>query len=641
MKIKDQIKTDSSKILDGFVIISIVFIILAACLPVITSGQKVNFNNDFFQYASRHEQVRQGLLKYHTLPQRSHFFGGGFPTIGDPEDPTFNPLILLTLCLGTVTGLKWIGILSMIFGGVSLYALARKALAYSRWGAMASALFFGLSLWLPVRMRDGNPNEVYYHFIPACLLCLLARRHQKRYLLFLTALFITMLSDGKLTFFAAVMYLGFLCLFPLIFGIPLWSVSHSSSSIEAGISSWQERIQPLKWLLVALAMTFLLDLFRILPAIELIQTEGSLSRMDLYFHGKIYAPETISAYSFSQLWKEAIAWKGEAGLKNLSSICIGWTPLILAGIAGVLNWRRALPWLAGALFFTWLAMAHQAPFDLFRYLWELPIFNAIGNPAKYFGCLPVLSVCLLAGQSFDALKKLPWPWIRHLIAILLIGSGLWFLYPKVVEVSRISYTHTLPKESLDKSEQFYQVRGQNLDRSRSEPWRANAYVNLRRGIGTIDWYTGIPIDENAIPRYFVDSKEQYIPNPDYQGECFWLTSDRKEGKEGKEGKVVSCGFSPHRIVAEVSAAQAGTLIINQNYHPDWHITRGTIQSWKGLMAIPLPAGYHRLELRYLSRSFAIGLLISFFGLILIGIVVLISSKIRISHRGNYRSFQSL
>lgn len=601
-----MLQFSQSQFLDGLVLIGMTVIILTACLPVVTSGERVNFNNDFFQYASRHEQVRQGLLKYHTLPQRTHFFGGGFPTIGDPEDPTFNPLILLTLCLGTVTGLKWIGVLSMIFGALGLYAFARKALGYGRWGAIASALFFGLSLWLPVRMRDGNPNEVYYHFIPACLLCLFLARHQKRYLLVLTALFITMLSDGKLTFFASVMYIGLLCCFPLIPGVSLWSSKHPPERL-----TWGERFQPLKGLSLTLALTFLLYLFRILPAVELIQTNGSLARMELFFHAPTYGPGTISAYSFSRLWQEAVAWKGEAGLTQLSSVCIGWIPLILAGGACILNWRRAFPWFVGFLLFAWLAMAHQAPFDLFRYLWKLPILNAVGNPAKYFGCLPVLSVCILAGQSFDGLRKLQWKWMRHAVAATLIAAGVVFLYPKVLEVSRISYTYTIPSEFLEKSDSFYQVRGDNLERSRSEPLQANTYVNLLRGIGTIDWYTGIPIAENAIPRYLVTKSGEYVPPPDYRGECFWLESE----------EVIKCEFSPHRIRAAVRATHPGTLIVNQNYHRDWRVNRGTLGEWKGLLAIQLSAGEYQLELRYFSRSFALGLLLSFISLIGLAAIV--------------------
>ena len=447
--------------LDALAILSIIGIVVTACLPVLTSGERLNFNRDFLQYAARHEQVRQGILRYHTLPQRTHFFGGGFPTIADPEDPTFNPLILFTLSLGTIVGLKWIGLVSILFGACSLYVFARQALGTSRWGALAAGLFFGLCLWLPVRLRDGNPNEVYTYFIPACLLCLYTVRRRKSAVLWLTALLMTMLSDGKLTFVASVMYLGLLCGVALLPGLSLWSATPPSARV-----TWHERCNPLQWLLLSLALTFLLDLFRLLPALELIQLKGGLARMDLYFHAKTYAPDTIAAYSFPRLWREAVAWHGEAGLKRLTSVYIGWIPLLLAAYACLVNWRRAMPWLAALLFFTWLAMAHQAPVDLFRYLWHLPVLNAISNPAKYFGCLPVLSVCVLAGQGLDRLRAWRRAWLRQGVALVVVAAGVWCLFPKVWDVSRLSYTYTIPPALLVPSEHFYQVRGENLKRER-------------------------------------------------------------------------------------------------------------------------------------------------------------------------------
>ncbi|NNE08988.1 MAG: hypothetical protein HKN20_10555 [Gemmatimonadetes bacterium] len=588
----------SPRLVDGVVLVGIAAVILSACLPVLTSGQLVNLDNDFFLFASHHEHARQGLLEHGTILQRSHLVGGGYPIIGGPEDPTFNPLILLTLCLGTVMGIKWIGVLSMVFGATGLYVLARNFLGHTRWGAIASAIFFGLSLWIPVRMRDGNPNEVYYCFIPACLCCLLALPGRRRYLVILVALFMTMLSDGKLTFFASIMFLAFLCGFNLIPGISLYPASDARRF---------ERVRPTVWLAVALGLTFLLYMFRILPAIEVINTQGSLARMSLFNHpGSSY----FSIYPFSRLWQEAVAWNGEAGLDKLSSVCIGWVPLCLAAVAFAYDWRRSLPWAAAGFFFCWLAMAYSAPVDLFYPLSKLPILSAINNPGKYFAFLPVLCVCVLAGQSFDSLRRLPRSWMRHLVAILLIGSGGAFLYPKVVEVSRLTYTEPISAGDKEKVETFYQIRGDDLPRNRWDPYRASAYINLMRGIGTIDWYTAIPNAENAVPRYLVNAEGDYAANPDYRGECFWLG----------EGLVSSWEIEPHTIEVDGTTPGGGTLVINQNYHRDWRVDAGTLREWQGLLAVDLPAGTHHVTLRYSSRSLRTGLLISIGTLVCVRLV---------------------
>ena len=79
---------NSPRLVDALVIAGIVIIILTACLPAIVSGNRIVRNGDLLTYAARHEFVRQSVLEHATLPQRSHLLGGGYPTIGDPEDPT-------------------------------------------------------------------------------------------------------------------------------------------------------------------------------------------------------------------------------------------------------------------------------------------------------------------------------------------------------------------------------------------------------------------------------------------------------------------------------------------------------------------------------------------------------------------------
>ena len=601
---------------DVLAVLGIIVVVLTACWPVVTSGDRINPDPDFFQYIVRHEQVRQGILRDHTLTQRSHLLGGGFPTLGDPENPTFNPLVLVTFCLGSIVGIKWIGILVMLFGAVSLYLLARKALGYGLWGALASALFFGLCLWLPVRMRDGNPNEIYCYYIPACLLCLFMIRSSRKYLFVLVGLLLAMLADGKQTFIVAVMFIGFMCCCWLVPGVICWGRS---------ARSWPERSAPAKWLAIALALAFVLGLFRILPAVEVIRTEGSLFRMPLY-HNEIDMP---AGYEFSRLCSEATAWKGDAGLRRRTSVCIGWVPLILAALALFMNWRQAAPWLAGFLLFVWLAMARDAPFDLFRYLWTLPIMNTIADPAKYFSCVPVLCVCVLAGQTVDRLARLRHPLPGRLIAALAIGLSVLFLYPKVWAVSDMSYTGRIPVREFAPSPEFFQIyeRRKGINSGRIKPFCPATYVNIRCGVGTINWHKGLRFPQKTVPRYFLTLLGKYLPNPDYRGECFWLTS----------GQSVSCEVSSHRISAEVSATRPETLIINQNYHRDWRTNHGKLHEWQGLLAVDLPPGQHNVELRYFSRAFAIGLGLSLVCLIGVVAIAVLYGKGRIARWANSQS----
>ena len=379
----------------------------------------------------------------------------------------------------------------------------------------------------------------------------------------------------------------------------------------------RQRARPLRWLTVALALTFLLGLFRILPALELIYANGSLFRMPV-FHGDTYMPES---YTFWRLCREATGWGGDAGFWRVTSVCVGWIPLVLAAVAVAVNWRRALPWAAGLVLFAWLAMAQNAPLDLFRCIWPLPILNAMGDPGKYFSCIPVLCVCVLAGQSIDALARSRRPCVRRLVPALLIGAGALFLYPKVWAVSDASYTGTIRAQAFAPSEEFFQIHGlkPELEPGRVEPFSASSYVNIRRGIGTIDWCRSIKFSHKAICRYFVTANGQFLPNPEYRGECFWLES----------GQCVPREISSHRIAADVDAERPGTLIVNQSHHRDWRASHGTLQEWEGLLAIRLPPGRYRLELSYFSQSFAVGLGVSLACLLILSATIVLYGKGRI------------
>ena len=488
----------------AFGVISIV--ITLSSIPPLASGGKLNLNPDFFQYASRHEAVRKSLVEYHTFPLRSHWFGGGFPTLGDPEDPSLNPLVILSILFGAVMGLKLIVYLALLVGGLGTYAFARYILGYTQWGALFAGLIFGTSLFVPLRVHNGNPNEVYAAFLPLCMLLIgLACRGRKIALLILPLVLYTMLSDGKLTFFTGIFYVGVLCLLDLL---PIFSTFVPQNPLR------KIDLRPLKFFLIALGVTFLIGMVRILPALEHINAKGGLGHMDLFFYPETYS---VSGYKFKQLWQEPLGWGGWQGY-----VRVGWLPVVLFGIATFAFWKRSLPWGIALVLFGWLLLADNAPIDLFKPLWHLPIFNAVRQPSKYFSFQIAFTLAVASGQSFWLLTRLRPRWLEPPAAITLIVVGVWFLYPRIAQIQRDTYNFEMPAEFLVPEEEFSNVQGRDLPRSRSHPFRAVTYLNLIRNVGTIDWYTGVPIAEDAIPKYFVDADNTYLPNPRYRGEVFFL-----------------------------------------------------------------------------------------------------------------------
>ena len=75
-------------------------------------------------------------------------------------------------------------------------------------------------------------------------------------------------------------------------------------------------------------------------------------------------------------------------------------------------------------------------------------------------------------------------------------------------------------------------------------------------------------------------------------------------------------FRPNSIIVQVNLKTPDMLIINQNYHRDWYTDRGRIFDKDGLIALHLDeTGTYKVTLRYISRSFFIGLMVSILSLI--------------------------
>ncbi|MGD8237322.1 MAG: hypothetical protein PVH68_02105 [Armatimonadota bacterium] len=573
---------------------AIVLVLGGTWLPTLTSGQHVNEDEDFLLHAARHEAVRKSLIEHHTFPLRSHWFGGGYPTLGDAEDPALNPLVLLSVLFGSVMGLKLIAFVVVLVSGLSTYALARHILEYTRWGALFSALAVGMSLYVIDRMVSGSLTDLCPAYLPLCLLLVgLACRGRRNALFLLPFVLYTMLSDGKQAFFAAMLCVAVLC---LLDALPMFSM------VAAQRPGRKYDGRALQVLAIALGVTFLVGMVRILPVLEFMGDRGGLTHLELPFHGDLErepAPwEDIITSAFG-------AVPGVPGLQEIrmGSLTVGWVPIILFGVAAVCFWRKALPWVIVVALFTWLLLDDQAPFNLHRLLARLPVFSTIKVPYKYFAFHVVFGLAVGAGQSFWLLRKLPrrWPWLEHLCAVILIAAAAGFLYPKAMLLQRRTYTAEIPAWMHAQQEEFYSVRGVELPRRRIVPINAVTYLNVLRNIGTVDWYAAMPIGEHAIPRYFVNAANACVPNPKYRGEAFFAGDDT-----GAEATLSS--MHPNSITVQVTVPKPAMLVVNQNYHPAWRSDRGEVFDRDGLIGVRLEdTGSYSVRLRYLPRSFVVGL----------------------------------
>ena len=171
-----------------------------------------------------------------------------------------------------------------------------------------------------------------------------------------------------------------------------------------------------------------------------------------------------------------------------------------------------------------------------------------------------------------------------------------------------------------------------------------AFVIAPQGEFALAHSGDVKIYENTstLPRAFFVSNVQFAASDDeavqlMQAEGFdpamtiVVTADRgREGMREGENRSIApslhpsiVSYLPEYIAIDVNAPQEGYLILTDAYYPGWaatvdgqpaEIERADIM----FRAVKIPAGQHRVELRYQPQSFSIGLVIS------IGTVLILS-----------------
>jgi len=580
--------------------VAVVVLVAGLYLPMLLTGTRLSDNDDFLQYASRQEHLRRCVFQFGSFPSRSHYLGGGFPTLGDPEDSALNPLAWLLLPLATPLALKVKVFVVVCVGAAGAWVFARWSLGCGPWGASLVSLLSCLSIWVPQRVESGNPNELYPVLVPLCLHLLLTAARRPLRLAWLVILFCIMLSDGKHTFLAGLLYMGILC--------GLWIISGPPPGRRAARVPWKTRLLPPAWLAIAIAFTLAVGMARILPAARLLGAHGGLAGLRLVTHvgATVYATPAELLRGLAGLKGGEFTWRWSfVGLPALA--------LFVAGL--VRAPRRVWPWLATIVIFFWLTVGPHAGVDLLGLLRRVPLFGVFDRPAKYCAPFIALSVAMGAGVFLDAVARIR----RRKLALVLAASALLsatlVLAPNVIAFSSGPFCVVAPAAATP--EAFHQVRGLGLLRNRSHPANAIAYYNMRRDVGTVDWYTAVPLAEYAKPRFFVTRDGRERPNPAYRGEAYLLHGG---------GTIRSVAIGPTRVDLEIAASAPDVVVINQNAHSGWRLrsnSRALLTTHEGLLAVDLPEeGEYHLRLAYVSAPFRIGLCLSVAGAAMLGLFLL-------------------
>jgi hypothetical protein len=267
-------------------------------------------------------------------------------------------------------------------------------------------------------------------------------------------------------------------------------------------------------------------------------------------------------------------------------------PVVAIALLALLAWRRSAGLALLLLFYLGVCIGPNLPLDPYRHLvWGLPGFYSLNQPYKYFNFFLVVPFALLFGVGVDLAR-------RRLASdrIALGGAALLLLWPLLQNAPLFATLLHEPATIAERPGEFFQVSRPRqldpdspdrfgdlaeLDRSDREHNRTDdtrEFFNVPRGIGLIDWYADIYLDEYAWPRYFVRRDGTRLDNPDFPGEA-WCQAGSCE--------VQSVALTMNTATVRLRASRPGRLVVNQNYDLDFVSDQGPVVEQDGLLAIDI------------------------------------------------------
>jgi len=586
----------------------VVLLAAGVCAPFWARPRAPHDNDDWRHLAARYAALRRGVLTDGEFPLRAPYFMGGYPTLSDPEDGSVNPLTILPLVFGEVVGLKMMATVMFAIAAVGMFVYARRDRGLDGAAAALSAGVFATCSMLPARHLGGNVDEMFVAFIPIAFALWERAKSKAKHILPLSILLGLIVIDAKFV------------LPSLLLMLLLWAV------LGGFDGSRRFDLRPaICWAGVAL-LTLAVGMVNVLPAVA--WPSGDL---ELTYHGRYYGTETVASYVPAELLMRLLVPRWEdASWRDASFVFVGPACLVLAAIGLAArprrSWRCAVLLAAAA----WLTLAHGSPIDVFHALHCFAPFHLMKNPVKYFDPFIVFALACLAGEGFAALSaRLSGRWMSAFVVatLLPLAWGATSMHGECVGSAA---------PSIRESERFHQVGGMKLPRNQVRPTEADTYLNVLRNVGTTDANMPVLLSCGAQPKHFIDADGSKRPNSYYRGLAYCLRKEnaaavtnganpeRRSGFQPLETRPGVCRanslreaslrteasstFRANEMRLRARLAQPGRVVVNQNFHPSWRCTAGTVTSHNGLLAVDVKdAGDREIRFVYVPLAFYWGL----------------------------------
>jgi hypothetical protein len=530
------------------------------------TGGSMNDNRDA-QYLYLYEEVaRRSVARFHELPFWDPYYCGGLPALGTPSARFASPTFLLTLALGTIRADALVMFAMTLVGLEGMYRYARTR-GGGALGSVLVAPVFALSGFFGRFPTYGWTHFYGFELVPWALLGMrMALGGSRR---------------GVVTFALAI---AWMIGFGGTYAAPITAVGAGVEIVEALL----RRGRRPRAALHALAMAWLAVLFAIAASlVRLWPIAEMLSAAPRILGGTDgHGPREIWSLLFGAPTLFARGGDFLVGLLLL--------PVFFLGCLR----RRSMPLLFAGLAWIWLSLGYDARPSLFAWLRFIPPYTMLRAPERFLTLFSVVFavVTALALRRLEATaRRRPWvlvPWVVCVALALL----------DVTMLVRNATSYALQRTMIDTpptiDRDFHQARGNR--------WLSAYYPFMSRGsLACFDDYN-------------------VAQSPDLRGDL----EHEEYLRDPSAGSVERLDWSPNHIRLRAKLARPARVYVNQNWHPGWRSTAGTVVTDGGLLAIDLPAGDHEFELAFLPRSGLVGGATSLAALAVAGLALFRSRRSR-------------
>lgn len=548
---------------------------------------------DDHQFYSWEEADRMTVLRWHQLPEWNPYWCGGTVGVAAPEDPFFGPDFLLRLVYGVSHGRRLAIMLLVVLGFEGMYRLCRR-LDASAVGAVFAAVVYGTCDRFVSFIHDGWVNFMGFELIPFVLYFLIegaygpaaavdpARHaaHVRRARLF-GGFFVAwiILAAGTYPTPYAMLAVGYVTVAFAIYGF-----FRGRAPDEAGEPNRWRALLGAPWALPLVSAALIGAVALGLSAGKMFPTLSFLRQFP-----RVFTP--VEAHQASEMFNGM--WT-RYSLVLLLAILGVVTADVVAGI-----------FFGGAIFFFALSMGDFGAASPYHFMKSLPIFGQLRFPDRFMVMVLLFTAVAAARgitrveDAIPAAMKSLWERIGAFrrkdqaypreLGWLFVGMAAFLAYTKVLAPAA---DELIAAVRIKPGTMYVQEPPRVYDGPfrQSRGNRRDAHIFTTANLGSNYCVSGNPVPESPLLRGDL-AEEEYPLDP-------------------TKATVKRLAWSPNEITLEVDAKEATTVLVNQNWAPQWKTSVGTVRSHELLLAVDVPGGKNVVVLAYKDRFLELCLLVS-------------------------------